>query len=258
MKLLIKLSALIMCLSLLGFSQTVSNVQLTDMEGNSYDLYEVLESGKHILCHFSYVNWPACPRAIPALNDTWDTYGCEICDDYELLVLEVHVHSGESRSFFQEYLDDNNCRFPAIYCPDGGRTLSYDVGNMTDGNPKYLIYPDKTYYHMDHYTWETLLAKENLTPHNCNVSIKTNAKKLNNSVVFDRVTKSGFTLKVLKDGLYSIAFYSADGKLKNSFSNKLSSGSHHISFEKGALANGIYLVEIKNGQKITRDKVMLK
>ncbi len=55
MKLLIKLSALIMCFSLLSFSQTVDNVQFTDMSGKDYDLYDVLESGKHILCHCAYV-----------------------------------------------------------------------------------------------------------------------------------------------------------------------------------------------------------
>lgn len=36
-------------------SQTISNnVQFTDMEGNSYDLFEELGKGKHILCHFHF------------------------------------------------------------------------------------------------------------------------------------------------------------------------------------------------------------
>ncbi len=38
------------------FSQRINNVQFTDMNGKSYDLYEVLESGKHVLCHFSFNN----------------------------------------------------------------------------------------------------------------------------------------------------------------------------------------------------------
>ena len=191
------------------------------------------------------------------MNDTWDTYGCEVCDDYSMLVLEANVQR-DTKAEFQSYIDDNNMEYPGIWVEEGGDDLGAATGNGWDGNPRYLIRPDKSFNLLDYYTWETLLANENIPTHECNVSIKTNAKKLNNSVVFNRVTKSGFTLKVLKDGLYSIAFYSADGKLKNSFSNKLSSGSHQISFEKGALANGIYLVEIKNGQKITRDKVMLK
>ncbi len=36
-------------------AQTLSqNVQFKDLEGNSYDLYEVLNSGKHVLCHLQY------------------------------------------------------------------------------------------------------------------------------------------------------------------------------------------------------------
>ena len=50
----LKASAIIMCFTLLGFSQTIDNVQFTDMNGKSYDLYQVLESGKHVLCHFTF------------------------------------------------------------------------------------------------------------------------------------------------------------------------------------------------------------
>ncbi len=56
MKSTIKLSAFLMCFALSGFSQTIRNVQFTDMEGESYDLHEILESGKYVLVHFSYVN----------------------------------------------------------------------------------------------------------------------------------------------------------------------------------------------------------
>lgn len=39
----------------LAYGQTISdNVQFTDMEGNSYDLFEELGKGKHILCHFHF------------------------------------------------------------------------------------------------------------------------------------------------------------------------------------------------------------
>jgi hypothetical protein len=53
MKLLIKLSVFVLFISLSSFSQ-IDNVQFTDMEGNSYDLYQLLESGKHVLCHFTF------------------------------------------------------------------------------------------------------------------------------------------------------------------------------------------------------------
>lgn len=53
MKVLIKLSLFLLSLTLLNFSQ-IDNVQFTDMDGKSYDLYDLLGSGKHVLCHFTF------------------------------------------------------------------------------------------------------------------------------------------------------------------------------------------------------------
>ncbi len=44
---LIKLSAFLMSLTLLSFSQ-ISNVQFETMDGDEYDLYELLEEGKSV------------------------------------------------------------------------------------------------------------------------------------------------------------------------------------------------------------------
>lgn len=36
-------------------AQTLSqNYQFSDMEGNDYDLYALLDQGKHVLCHFTF------------------------------------------------------------------------------------------------------------------------------------------------------------------------------------------------------------
>ncbi len=35
-------------------SQQIGNAQFTDMNGKSYDLHEVCESGKHVLIHFTF------------------------------------------------------------------------------------------------------------------------------------------------------------------------------------------------------------
>ena len=99
-----------------------------------------------------------------------------------------------------------------------------------------------------------------IQPHTCNTSIaqKLNSIKVNNNLIFQKLYKSGFTVKVLKDDVYSISFYSANGKLRTTILKKLSAGSHQISFEKGKLANGVYFVEMRNGQNITREKVVLE
>jgi len=51
---LFKTATIVMCLTLIGSAQTISNVQFTDMKGKSYDLYQILGEGKSVLCHFSF------------------------------------------------------------------------------------------------------------------------------------------------------------------------------------------------------------
>ncbi len=49
MKFLLKLAAIGMVLSMSGYSQILeNNVQFTDMEGKSYDLYDLLDNGKYL------------------------------------------------------------------------------------------------------------------------------------------------------------------------------------------------------------------
>lgn len=50
MKLLIKLSLILVCLTFLGFS--IDNVKFTDTRSEvEYDLYTLLSEGKHLIVH---------------------------------------------------------------------------------------------------------------------------------------------------------------------------------------------------------------
>jgi hypothetical protein len=49
----LKTSAIIICFTLMGFTQ-IDNVQFKDMDGNSYDLYELLAEGKHVYVMMSF------------------------------------------------------------------------------------------------------------------------------------------------------------------------------------------------------------
>lgn len=52
---LIKAMTCVMAFTLLGFAQ-ISNVQFSDLDGKSYDLYEELGKGKHVLVHATGAN----------------------------------------------------------------------------------------------------------------------------------------------------------------------------------------------------------
>ena len=50
----ISTAVFVICFALTGTGQIIENIQFTDMEGNNYDLYEVLGSGKHVYVEMVY------------------------------------------------------------------------------------------------------------------------------------------------------------------------------------------------------------
>jgi hypothetical protein len=197
---------------------------------------------------------------VPDLNTAWATYGCDKCDDFNLYIFETNVSNSDTKNAFQDYLDENSVEYLSIWSQDGGRALGDATGNGGTGNPKYLISPDKTYFKMDYGTWQTQLQDAGLEPHTCNTPVtqEKSVVELNTNITFVNFTKSNFIVNVLNGDVYSISIYSANGKLKTAISKKLSAGSHQINFEKGTLANGVYLVELRNSNNISREKVVLE
>lgn len=203
------------------------------------------------------------------MNALATKYCCTKCDDYPVLVLTVNF--SDSKSAFQnDFITKYGVTTICVPKEDGGSDFNTVLPNQNSSGSSYggtffFIKPDKTFIG-DAGASPIVVASEQdiidagIQPHTCNTSIaqKLNSIKVNNNLIFQKLYKSGFTVKVLKDDVYSISFYSANGKLRTTILKKLSAGSHQISFEKGKLANGVYFVEMRNGQNITREKVVLE
>lgn len=191
---------------------------------------------------------------MPGLNQYWAKYGCEKCDTYKLLVLSVNFSN--SKSDFRSWISQYNCTHPGVAKEEGGKEFNTILSNNNYGGPKYLIKPDKTFVKRP--SSSQINSAGGNVQHVCGTSISTDLrKKVKTNVSIINISKNSFTLKTLKNDIYSISFYSANGKLKTTLTKKLSVGSHQISLKEGALANGVYIVEFKNSQSISRGKVVL-
>ena len=203
------------------------------------------------------------------MNALWEKYGCTKCENYPVLVLTVNFSNNKS-TFQTGFIDKYGVETPCVPKEDGGTTFNTALPNQNSSGSSYggtcfFIKPDKTFIG-DAGASPMVVASEQdiidagIQPHTCNTSIaqKLNSIKVNNNLIIQKLYKSGFTVKVLKDDVYSISFYSVNGKLKTTLSKRLAIGSHQISFEKGMLANGIYLIETRCGQNVTRQKVILE
>ena len=255
---LIKVSAFLSCLTVLGFSQ-MGNIQFKTMvtlDGQSFDIYEFVEQGRYIYLQMMFNGWPSCKSAVPGLNATWAKYGCEQCDTYKLLVLSVNF--SDSKSAFEGWIDTYDCTHPGVAKEEGGSEFNINLDNDNYGGPKYLIKPDKT-FKTSPTTSEIDDAGVNVQ-HVCPTAITHKSKgNINSSISFQKITKSNFTVNVLKEGVYSISFYTANGQLKEIVRETfLSIGTHKINWKSSKLGNGVYFVEMRNGKNVTKQKVILK
>lgn len=193
---------------------------------------------------------------MPGLNTTWAKYGCEKCDTYKLLVLSVNF--SDSKSAFASWIDQQNCTHPCVAKEEGGSEFNINLDNNNYGGPKYLIKPDKTFKTSP--TASEIDDAGGNVQHVCPTDIIHKLKdNINSNISFHNITKSNFTVNVLKEGIYSISFYTANGQLKEVVPETfLSIGSHKITWKSRNLANGVYFVEMKNGPNVTRQKVILE
>jgi hypothetical protein len=193
---------------------------------------------------------------VPGLNATWAKYGCEKCDSYKLLVLSVNF--SDSKSSFLNWIDQQNCTHPCVAKEEGGSQFNTNLNNQNYGGPKYLIKPDKTFKKSP--TAAEIDNAGGNVQHVCPTAITHKVKNhTKSSIIFQRITKSNFTVTVLKEVGYSFSFYTASGQLKEAIPEKpFSVGTHSITWGKGKIANGVYFVEMKNGQDITRQKLVVE
>jgi cytochrome oxidase Cu insertion factor (SCO1/SenC/PrrC family) len=66
---------------------TVDNFTVTDVDGNSHDLYAYHAAGKYVLLDFFFYNCGPCQANAPALGEFYQTYGCNSAD---VIVLSVN------------------------------------------------------------------------------------------------------------------------------------------------------------------------
>ncbi len=197
------------------------------------------------------------------MNILWDKYGCTVCDKYPVLILTVN-HIEDKSSFKSDFIDKYGVESPCVSKDDGGTLFDSALGNLVYSGSKYLIYPDKSIkgdMNQMVFASEADIINAGITEHSCNNSIYTisHGKNLTNLPSIITSNKSGFIVNVVKEGVYSMHFYSFNGQIKTTITSRsLQIGNHSISWEKGALSKGIYLSKIISGTEVTRQKVIIK
>lgn len=76
-------------------AQIAPNLNLTDLEGNNHNIYEILDEGKTVILDFFIQNCLPCHESVPYMNDFYSQYGPEGNNSVEVISIQTNAHSDE-------------------------------------------------------------------------------------------------------------------------------------------------------------------
>lgn len=168
------------------------------------------------------------------------------------MIIECNFSTRDTKSAFKSWCDRNKVKYIRVWSKDGGKKLS-DALNNNAGNPKYLIKPNKQVKKRP--SSSEIAAAGGNQQHQCPTPIVHKIKKpISNVVTLHKLNKSGFSISVPKNSVFSISFHALNGKEINRFSETLvAAGNHTFGWENASLAQGVYLAKITvNDTKLTQ------
>ncbi|MEJ6711321.1 MAG: hypothetical protein QNK65_04020 [Flavobacteriales bacterium] len=92
-------------------AQIAPNLIVTDLEGNTQNLYNYLDEGKTVILDFFIVNCTSCSEGAPYLDDFWQANGPNGSDDIQVISIEV---SETSDQLVQEIAESWNINNPIV------------------------------------------------------------------------------------------------------------------------------------------------
>ena len=118
----------------------------TDYFGNEINLYEILESGQHVLLHFNTRTNEATPEVTPPLVEAYKKLGCNQHD-----VFFIGVVPNGTSNITKKYVEEYGIEFPMIHNTDESNGMEGDAFDITrvlyqvwEYPTTLLIAPDKS------------------------------------------------------------------------------------------------------------------
>ena len=188
---------------------------------------------------------------MPYLNKYWETYGCEKCDDYNCLVLDVNGYIfGENDDYepqnvasANKYVEKYGLECPYISRWVGGGQIFCQTNGFSYGGSTYIIRPDRTWKEMSAYAMnENDIPLEGVEPHVCAVNILSNKETAGDYIKFKKTAKT-IEVYIPFTGSSIVSISDVKGRALSSF--RASGKRQWYSISKEMLS-GVIIVNIKN------------
>jgi len=123
---------------------TAVDFTVIDIHGETYSLFELLDSGKYVILDFFFTTCGPCQASVPILNQAYSDYGCNTSQ-----VFFIAIDNGDSDAEVLQYEDDFGGLFPAVSGNDGGGNEVVSSYGISAYPTVVLIHPDRTILEQD-------------------------------------------------------------------------------------------------------------
>lgn len=147
---------------------TAVDFTATDCHGETFNLFDVLDGGQHVLIDFFFVNCGPCQQATPKISEAYTILGCNMHD-----VFFIEISCEDSNAACLTWVANYGIEYPTISGIEGGGAAICN----TYGIPAYptiiLIAPDRSIVIQDLWpisnaqTIVNAVAPYGVLPHEC-------------------------------------------------------------------------------------------
>ena len=239
---------------------TASDFTATDTDGNSFNLFSVLNSGKYVCLDFFFTTCGPCQQTCPFFKETFTNYGCNT-QDIVFLSIDNGNTDAEVDAYEVTFLGGNAGYSAISGTQGGGNTIcsAYGIGAF----PTYiLIAPNKQIIETDMWpitnaaSFDTFINAHSLVQKSClSASIEEVAAPVSISFYPNPAINNVIIKTSNNEKMNNVKIYDVLGKL---LINQFINNEERYGLNVSELEKGIYYLEITTENNISLVKKMRK
>ena len=130
---------------------TAVDFTVTDVHGETYNLFSILDSNKHVIIDFFFTTCPPCVESVPILNQAYTDYGCNMGE-----IIFLSIDAGDTDAQVLQYENDYGGLLPSISGINGGGNSVNSIYGISTYPTIVLVAPNRTILEQDIYPVTTI------------------------------------------------------------------------------------------------------
>ncbi len=254
------LTILIAAFCLQGMAQTAPDFTVTDIEGETHNLYEILDGGQHVLIDFFAYWCSICAGKADDVTAIYNEYGCNTSD---LFVIAIEREGSNQQTINFENANAGNNPAPAVSGTEGGGLGVHNAFGIA-GQPVFrLIKPDRSVMNVSTSSvtvagMESILQPLGIEASSCSVATNIEEEVLFNITVGPNPVNNILNVNIndFNNQSINLSMNNLNGELM--FFQQADNS--EIKIDVADFETGIYLLDIKdeNNNLIRTEKIIVQ